>query len=530
MALEQGEDLFLIDAGLMFPTAELPSVDVILPDFAYIREQKRRLRGVILTHGHEDHIGALPFLLRDLKVPVHGTRLTLGLLEAKLSELQVEAELREIHPREKVELTSSLTLEPIRVAHSIPDAVGLAFKTQEGNVIHTGDFKIDETPVDGQPTDLARLAELGDEGVLCLFSDSTNAEVREDTQSEQVVAQRFDQLFVAAKGRVIVSLFASNLLRIQHVLDLSHRLKRRVALLGRSLERNVELGKRLGTLTVPEGLLVSPEDGALLPKERLTLLCTGAQAEPRAALSQLLIQDERPLQISRGDTVILSSRVIPGNERAVSGLMDALLSRGAFLHYASMDPSVHVSGHASRGQQRRVLEAVRPKHFVPIHGELHHLVAHAELARGAGVNESGVLLARDGDVLSFDGGRGSIRGSVPVGRVFAQRDSGSLVNFQALEDRGLLSLTGVVAAAMVVDRASLRVVSGPHLSARGLTEAEELHLARVAQAARTLLEEISPQRRGDEPFFREELMRSVRRAFKQELGRKPTVIPLLVYL
>jgi ribonuclease J len=530
MALEVEDELYLVDAGLMFPSADMPSVDVVVPDFSYVRERADKLKGVLLTHGHEDHIGALPFLLRDLNVPVYGTKLTLGLVGCKLEELGLEARLHEIHPREEVRLSDALSFEPIQVAHSIPDAVGLALRTREGLYLHTGDFKLDDTPLDGRPTDLARLAELGDEGVTCLLSDSTNAEVQGETPSEAQVAGCFERLFAQAPGRVVVALFASNLLRVQHVLDLSHRLGRRVALLGRSMQRNVELAVKLKTLQVPEGLLVPPEQAATLPKARVTVLCTGAQAEPRAALSQLLIADDRPIRAQRGDTIILSSRAIPGNERAVTALMDALLEKGVHLHYAALEPAVHVSGHASRAQQRRMLEHVRPRQFVPIHGELHHLLAHADIARSTGVPEEGILLSRDGDVLDFIGGIGKLAGTVPVGRIFASRDSGQSVNFETLEERELLAITGVVAAALVVTRDSLQVLSGPHLSARGVSREEEVRLGAVAQIARSLLDEISRERRGDEAFLREELGRSVRRAFKQELGRKPTVIPLLVYV
>lgn len=528
MVFEHGNDMLLVDAGLMFPSADHPSVDIVIPDFSYIRENVSRLRGILLTHGHEDHIGALPFLLRDVKVPVYGTKFTLGLVEYRLQESNIKADLREIHPRERFSLTDTLSVEPIRVAHSMPDAVGFALGTPEGTVVHTGDFKIDETPIDGERTDLARLSELADEGVLCLFSDSTNAEVTNDTPSEKTVEDCFERIFAQAPGRVIVSMFASHLLRVQHLLTLSHRLGRRVVLLGRSMQRNVELAQRLGTLKVPEGLFISAEESSSLPQKRVTVVCTGAQAEPRAGLSQLLASDGRAVQLVRGDTVILSARPIPGNERAVTGLIDALLERGALLHYSALDPSVHVSGHASRNQQRRVVETVRPKHFVPIHGELHQLMAHGELARRAGVEE--ILLSRDGDVLGFKSGKGQTIGRVPAGRIFASRNSGLPVDFETLEDRSLLNLTGVVAAAVVIERGSLRLVSGPHLSARGLTPGEDGHLGKVAQQARVLLEEVSVARRGDESFIRAQLMRAVREAFKKEFGRKLTVVPLVVYL
>ena len=530
MVFETEDELVLVDAGFLFPGPDLPGVDVIVPDFEYLKARRHKLKALFLTHGHEDHIGAVPHLLRDFDIPVYGTRFTLGLLQHRLEEAGIRADLREVHPRDPVVVSKQFTLEPIRMAHSMPDAVGFALRTPEGTLVHTGDFKIDETPIDGHPTDLPRLAELGDEGVLCLLSDSTNAEVRGETPSEKVVADCFDRLFAQAPGRIIVTMFASHLLRVQHVLELCARTGRRVGIIGRSMVRNIEIAAKLGTLQIPAGLLIAPEDTAGLPPEKVCLLATGAQAEPRAALSQLL-DDNRGLRIRRGDMVLFSARAIPGNERPVTALIDALMMGGANVRYSAIEPDIHVSGHASSAQQRRVLEHVRPKSFVPIHGELHHLACHADIARATGVRESGVLMIRDGDVLGLSANEnGRVLGQVPVGRRFTSREGRNDVGLPQIEDRVLLSQTGVIAAALVVDSGSRRFLQGPILSGRGLAPAEEAELGRVATSALAMLEAVSTSLRGDQTFLREELGRAVRRAFKQHLGRKPMVVPIVIRL
>lgn len=529
MIVEAGGELLLIDAGVMFPPAELPGVDVIVPDFGYLRENAHKLKGILLTHGHEDHVGALPGLLRDLNVPVYGTPFTLRVARARLEEAGLEADLREAGPRAPFKLGEAFTVEPLQVSHSVPDAVGWWIRSPEGAAIHTGDFKIDPTPPDGRTTDLERLEEAGHAGVSCLLSDSTNAEVVEDTGSERRVREAFERLLPQARGRVFISMFASNVQRIRHVLELCARLGRKVALYGRSMGRNVEIAQQIGYLDLPEGLIVPAEEIPRLPREVVTVLCTGSQAEPRSGLHQLL-DEARELKVEPGDLVILSSRPIPGNERAVSGLIDQLVTRGATVLHGGNEPDLHVSGHASRNQQRRVLELVKPQVFVPIHGEPRHLHAHLALAREAGLSEDRLLLARDGDVIELEAGRGRKVGEVSHGRHFRDRFGSHELTVDAVKERQRLAETGVVLAAVVINRDTGAIVAGPQLTGSGLSPYEDHLLMHASQEASTALAEISPALRADDAFVKEELARAIRRTFKQHTGKRPAVVPMVVKL
>lgn len=522
-------ELLLIDAGVMFPTTGTPGVDVVVPDFSWLRQNAHQLRGILLTHGHEDHVGALPFLLSEVPAPVYATRLTLGMVRLRLEELGLTAELREIEPRHPFRVGHHFTVEATRVTHTIPDSVGFIIRTPEGTVLHTGDFKLDPAPLDGRRTDLERWGEVGEEGVLCLLSDSTNSELLHETGSEHEVEHAFERLFPQATGRIVVSLFASHLHRIGMVLALAQRVGRRVALLGRSMVRNVELARQLGYLNVPEGVLVSTEEAATLPASQLLILSTGSQAEPRAGLSQLAA-GEGPLRLGPGDLVLLSARAIPGNERAVTALVDQLLWRGAKVLYPALEPGLHVSGHASQPQQRRVLDLVRPRHFVPVHGELHHLHRHLATAREVGLAPERLLLATNGDMLSFEHGHGRFTGSVPAGRVYRDRFSQNTVSPDTLQERQRMADAGLVAAAVVLERTSLSVVAGPQLTGQGLSPDELVVLPRVAEEARALLLQLPLSLRADDARVREELARAVRRALRQYTPRRPVVVPMVLKL
>jgi ribonuclease J len=523
----QGE-MLLIDCGLMFPPMGMLGVDIVVPDLSHLRQNASQLKGVLLTHGHEDHVGALSFLLAEVPaVPIYATRFTLGMVRHRLDELGLQADLREIEPRHPFPVGSVFTAEASRVTHTIPDAVGYIVRTPEGTVLHTGDFKLDPDPIDGQRTDLERWGEVGDEGVLCLLSDSTNSELTHETGSERLVEQTFDRLFRDVSGRIVVGMFSSQLHRIHHILDLCQRLGRKVATMGRSMARNMETARQLGFLPFPSDLFISLDDAATLPPERVLLLVTGSQAEPRAGLSQLAA-GEGPVRLGPGDLVVLSARAIPGNERAVSGLVDQLLWRGARVVYPQVEPGVHVSGHASQPQQRRVLELVRPRNFVPIHGELHHLHRHLATAREVGLAPEQLLLAQDGDVLAFEEGRGRFAGNVPVGRTYRDRFSQGVVTPELLQERTRMAETGLVVAALVLDRATLSLMTGPELSGQGLTLDEQARLPRVADEARALFLQMTPRLRGDDALVREELARSVRRAFKQSTGKRVVVVPMIL--
>jgi ribonuclease J len=527
MVLACRGELLLIDAGLLFPSADMPGVDFIVPDFAYLRQHGPQLKGVLLTHGHEDHVGALPFLLEYLPVPVYGTRLTLSMARGRLDELGIKADLRVIEPRHPFAVGTAFTVEASRVTHTVPDSVGYIVRTPEGTVLHTGDFKLDPDPIDGRRTDLERWGEVGEEGVLCLLSDSTNSEVTHETGGERVVEQTLERLFHGVEGRIVVALFSSNLHRVHSVLKQAERLGRKVALQGRSMSRNVELARELGYLDAPGSLFIPLEAIPSLAPDKVLVLTTGAQAEPRAGLAQLA-SGKGPFRLGPGDLVVLSARAIPGNERAVGGLLDRLHGFGARIVYAQVEPGIHVSGHASQPQQRRVLELVRPQHFVPIHGELRHLHHHLATARETGLPPERLLLAQDGDIVTFEQGQGRLAGSVPAGRVIKDRYGGGVLTPDTLQERLKMAEMGVVVAALVLQRDTLALVAGPQLSGHGLSLDEQVLLPRIAEEARALFLQLSQVLRGDDALVREELTRAVRRAFKLYTARRPLVVPMVV--
>ncbi len=520
-------EMLLIDAGLLFPSEGQPGVDIIVPDFSYLRQHAGQLKGVILTHGHEDHMGALPFLLEYLPVPVYGTRFTLGMTRRRLEEMGIEAEFREIEPRHPFNVGTVFTVEASRVTHTVPDAVGFIVRTPEGTLIHTGDFKLDPDPIDGLRTDLERWGEVGDEGVLCLLSDSTNSEFTHETGSERVVEETLDKYFHGVVGRIIVALFASNVHRVHTLLKLAQRYGRKVALQGRSMVRNVELARELGYLDVPDSVFIHVDSIQQVPREQVLVLSTGAQAEPRAGLAQYAA-GEGPFRLGPDDLVIISARAIPGNERAVGGLIDQLHWHGARVVYAQVEPGIHVSGHASKPQQRKVLDIVRPQHFVPIHGELRHLHRHLATARESGLAPERLLLAQDGDQIVFEEGHGRLGGSVPAGRIFKDRFGGGVLTPDTLQERTRMAETGLVVAVLVINRDSLALMAGPQLTGHGLSLDEQVLLPRIAEEARSLFLQLSQVLRGDDALVREELTRAVRRAFKLYTSKRPPVVPMVV--
>jgi ribonuclease J len=524
MVVECSGELLLVDCGLMFAHAGMPGVGLVLPDFTYLRENRQRLKGVVLTHGHEDHLGALPHLLREVPVPVYGTRLTLGLARARLDEANVTADLRAVAPGASFGVGNAFSVEAVAQNHSIPDAVALAIHTAAGLVVHSGDFKIDPSAT------LDRLRALGDQGVLCLLSDSTNSEVRGTSGAEADVAATLERLASPWKGRLVFSMFASNLGRVQTVLELAGKLGRKAALVGRSMQRNVELAVSQGLIKVPRNVLVSATEAAGLPRGQVAIVATGSQAEPRSGLFQLTSEEAGDARLGKGDLVLLSARTIPGNERAVGGLVDRLLRSGAKVLYVGREPGIHVSGHASQDEQRRLIEAVRPRYFLPVHGERRHLQAHLDLAATCGVSPEGLLLAGNGDVVTFSQGRGAVSGRVSTGRVLLDKFSGSPLLPEALDERTLLAETGVVVAVVVLDRASGRLVQGPELHGRGLSQAEVAALPRAALDAKDFFLELSPELRADDARAREELVKAVRRAFRQHTEKRPTVLPVVVKL
>jgi len=530
MLIEAGEDLLAVDCGLMFPDATMPGVDYVIPDFTYLLAKREQVRGVILTHAHEDHIGALPYLLRELDVPVYGPRMALALAGERLREHGREdrARLVPVEPRRAFDV-GGFRVEPIRVTHSVVDGLGYAIETPVGTLVHTGDFKFDPHPIDGERSDYHRLAELGERGVLCLMADSTNVDRPGTTPSEREVGRALAERLRRARGRVILATFASHVHRIQQVLDLAAAFGRKVALLGRSMETNVRLAAELGYLRVPDGVLLPLEELAALPPYRQVILSTGSQGEPNSALALMAAGEHKSLQVGDGDLVILSARVIPGHERTITGLVNQLLRLGAEVLWEGV-AFVHVSGHASQDELRLMLNLVRPQFFVPVHGEYRHLVAHAQLARDVGIPGEHVFVIEDGQgiELTKTGARALQR--FPVGRVLVDGKGVGDVGAVVLRDRELLAEDGMVVVAVTVDRVTGEVLAGPELASRGWVYERESE--GVLEEAKAALREALAAHPRETPLAREALVAllrgTLRRFITQRYDRKPIVLPLVL--
>ena len=529
MLVESGDDLLAVDCGLMFPDDELPGIDHVIPDFSYALARRDGLRAVLLTHGHEDHIGALPYLLREAPVPVYGTPMTLALVGERLREhgLLESADLRPMRPRARFDL-GPFGIEPIRVTHSIVDGIGLAIQTPVGTIVHTGDFKLDPSPLDGETPDYRRFAELGDQEVLVLCSDSTNVDRPGHTRSETDVGQALGERFARAAGRVIVATFASHIHRIQQVLTLAARHGRRAALLGMSMQKNVALAAELGYLHVPEGLLLPLEELAALPPERQVILSTGSQGEPNSALALMAAGEHKYVQVLPGDLVIISARVIPGHERTIGRVVNALYRLGAEVLYED-NAFVHVSGHASQEDLKQMLNLTRPRYFIPVHGEYRHLLAHARLAESVGLGPERVFLIEDGTALEVTKTAARAVGGFPAGRVLVDGKSVGDVGAVVLRDRQLLAEDGFVIVAVAVDRAGT-VVAGPEIASRGFVyvdESKEL-LEDVRRAVLEALAEGQPGTAFDREVAGARVRTAVRQLINQRFRRKPVVLPIIL--
>lgn len=528
MVLEHGRERVLIDCGILFPRADQLGIDIVVPDFTMLRDDPEALKAVVLTHAHEDHLGALAWLIREHPVPVYGTPFTLALARHRLEEAGLSTELREIGPGAAFGLGESFVFEPVNVTHSVPDAVGLVVTTPSATLVHSGDFKLDLSPIDGKLTDLARLGEVAGHGVDLLLSDSTNAEVEGWTPSETLVKETFERLFATAPNRIVVAQFGSHLHRVQHLVWLAEKLKRRVVLSGRSLQRNVELARAVGKLRIPDGLLTNLDDAAKLPREQVLIISTGAQAEVKSGLTWLVSDEPGPMRLEAGDLVVLSSRAIPGNEPNISALMNKLYARGVKVAYPGNEPGVHVSGHASRQEQRRLIETVRPKAFVPVHGELKHLHRHRQVATDAGIDEARTIVATNGDVLGVDAHGLHTLGRAPVGKLPMRREALTPVTESALQERRWLAETGVVIAVVVLQQGGGKVLHGPSTSGQGLSGEEQAALGLSAEGAQLEVRELSEAVRGDDERVREAMIRGVRRVFKQLFGSRPFVHAVVI--
>ncbi len=533
MAIRYGDDIIVIDSGMMFPEDELLGVDIVTPDLTFLVENKQYVRALILTHGHEDHIGSAPFFLSEFEVPVYGTAFTLALLERRLEEHDVghEIDLRRVKPRERVEI-GPFQVEFIHVTHSIVSAVALAITTPLGIVIHTGDFKVDPTPTDNELFDLHTLAEYGKRGVLLLLSDSTNSDRPGYTESERAVRPRLEELVTRSERKVVIACFSSSIHRVQQVLDLSREAGRKVALLGRSMTNVTEIAHSLGLMEISDGILVRPHDIMQMPPSKIAVLISGTQGEPMSALSRVSVDNHKHLSICPGDTVALSSRIIPGNERAIFRMIDHLERRGADVEYGAMKPPLHVSGHGSAEELRLVLNLVRPRYFMPIHGEYRQLAKHARLAehlRHSGLEETFIL--DTGEVLELDAQGARKNGRVTVGRVCI--DSGTVdevVEDIVIRDRRHLSEDGIVLPIIAINRHTGRSETLPEIVSRGFVssdgESELLHEARQV-VARTL-ETSTGEEKGDWGMIKEKVRTDLRRFLVKQTQRRPLIMPVIL--
>ena len=473
MALEYQGDIVVIDAGVLFPDENMPGIDFSIPDTTYLVEHRESIRAILITHGHEDHIGALPYVLSELDAPVYASRLTHGLITVKLREHGIlkEARLNVVEPNSPFKV-GQFRVEFFRVCHSIPDAMGLAITTPIGLVIHTGDFKIDHTPSDGDPTDFSVLARLVADGVLLMFSDSTYAEVEGYTTSEQVVGEALDRVIGEASGRVMVATFASLISRIQQVINAADKHGRKVAVVGRSMSNNVKMAMNMGYLHAPEGAVISLNDAHQLPHDRVVIVATGSQGEPTSALVRIANREHQEIEIVPGDTVVISASPIPGNETTVARTIDNLNRQGAKVLHSRI-AMVHVHGHASREELKMVLSLVNPRFFVPVHGEYRHLVAHASLAQSIGIPPSNTFVLEDGDVLELTADGGEVVDRVPVGQVFVDGQRLLPRASKVLGERRRLARDGLVAVVVILSKKSGKALRPPDVLSSGFVELEE---------------------------------------------------------
>jgi ribonuclease J len=530
LALRLGDDIIVIDAGMMFPESELLGVDLVIPDTTYLKQNRQYVRAIVLTHGHEDHIGALPYILRDLNVPVYGTRFTLALVKKRLEEagLLDSTTLREALPGRLVEI-GPFEIEFIPVTHSTIDCVALAVRTPLGVIMHTGDFKIDQTPVGGAPFDLHTFARYGNEGVLALFSDSTNVERPGFTPSERAIVPRIEELCRSAPRRVILSCFASSIHRIQQVIDVAARVGRKVAFVGRSMVDNVEIAHDLSYLRIPDGMVVRPQDIRSFDPKRLLILASGSQAEPMSSLSRIAVDNHRFVSVDENDTVILSARIIPGNEKAIFRMLDHMFRRRALVYYENSAGTIHVSGHASQEEQKLVLQLVKPKYFIPVHGEYRHLFRHAALAHQLGVVSGEILLLEDGQSLEFTEDGAYRRDPVTAGRVLV--DSGSLEEIEevVVRDRKHLSEDGVVVPIIGINKHTGLMEIHPEIVTRGMfsDNGQEL-MAGARDVVLKTFEQSNPEEKTDWSVMKEKIRVDLKRYINKHTSKRPLILPVIL--
>jgi ribonuclease J len=530
MALRWQDDIIVIDAGLMFPEEELLGVDIVVPDISYLTENRSKVRAIILTHGHEDHIGGLPWILSELNVPVYGTEFTLAYVEGKLEEHRLldDADLIEMLPGSRFTL-GPFSIMPIRVTHSLVDCVALAIHTPVGVVLHTGDFKIDLSPPDGKPFDLHSFAELGKHGVLALLQDSTNVDRPGYTPSERAVRPRLDEIFASTRKKLFFSCFSSSIHRIRVAMELAHNHGRKVAIIGRSLDNSTEIAQDLGYLDLPKGLIVNPGQIKELAPDKICIMISGTQGEPMSALSRAAVNNHKFAHIDAGDTVLLSSRVIPGNEKSIYRMIDHLERRDAkVIHDDGTQGLIHVSGHGSQEELRLMINLVRPKFFIPVHGDYRHLKRHAELAAGMGVVEK-VILLEDGDILDFDKNTAVKNGKVTTGRVCI--DSGGsieVVEDVVVRDRKHLSEDGILLPIIAINKSTGRVEGLPELVTRGFAVDDEQVFAEARSIVQRTLDNSSSEEKQDYGVMKEKVRNDLKRFIQKSTSRRPLIMPVIL--
>lgn len=528
--IEYGDTIIVIDCGLMFPEEYMLGVDLVIPDTSYLVKNREKVKAFVITHGHEDHTGALPFVLKDVNAPLYATALTIGLIEAKVKQYGLAGDLtfETVRPRDVVEI-GPFAIEFIRVSHSIVDGCALAIRTPEGVIVHTGDFKLDQTPVDGEVVDYARFSAYGEAGVKILLSDSTNVVNEGYTLSESVIGQNLKDIFSKTEGRLIVATFSSNIHRIQQIFDAADAYGRKVVLSGRSMLANVAIARTLGYLKARDGLVVDHGQIGRLPKQRLVILTTGSQGEPMSALTRMAMDNHKQIKIQKGDTVILSSKFIPGHEKAITNMMNHLYRRGAEVIYEKVS-EIHVSGHASQEELKIMLNMVKPEYFIPIHGEYRHLKLHGDLAKKVGIPEDNVFVIEDGQVVELSGGAARVAGKVEAGRVLVDGKGVGDVTKMVLKDRRHLSQDGMVIIVAAMNEKTGEIVYGPEIITRGLfEEGEDPGLLKEAgEAVAAALEGINVAAKTDTLEAGEAVRVALRRFFNKTLERRPLILPLII--
>jgi len=530
MAFEYGDTIFVVDAGLMFPEDYMLGVDYVIPNFNYLKENKSKVSGIVLTHAHEDHIGALPYLLKEINVPVFGTRFTLGIVKHKLEEhgLLSSTSLNEISHRKKLKI-GIFELEFIRVSHSVVDGIGIAVKTPYGLIVHTGDFKISHTPVDGVKTDLNKFARCGDEGVLALLSDSTNVEKEGYTISDKEIGEALAKIIIESKGRIIVALFASNVARIQQIVNIAKLKGNKVLISGRSIETSTNIAKDLGYIHIPEGMEIDIKQIDDFKDDEIIIITTGSQGEPMSALARMSRGIHKQIKIKEGDTVIFSSKFIPGNEKAISNIINNLYRKGADVIYEKIS-AIHVSGHAFQEELKIMINLTKPEHFIPIHGEYRHLILHTRLAEQVGVSKNKILLAENGQVIEFDENGGRVLDKIMTGRVLIDGKGVGDVGRSVLKERRMLSRDGFVVVNMVFDEETGIIVHGPEIVSHGFVfEMEKGHLLEDAKCViLEILEETGPDVPDRIDKIRSRIQPALKKYFYFTIGRRPIILPFII--